>query len=257
MSNMKKNIIMRSAVILLIVSSALMSSCGGGRYHDRPFGGMNGRVQKVTLFHLMPEMWYAGNVGTDIMYTNTTVYDLEGNEICSALIDSGGYIQVETENLFENGVSVRSVQKSGGKTLVHMNLVSDNKKGVLEYNKEMNGHMVRMVVKKSSLGRRHKSVVSEDGKVIMTSVIKTDRKGYPVRITTKDAVKGVVTVELNTLDDKHNVIEKHVTTDDGKPERITFIEYGGFDEYGNWLDARTYNDLRLPEEVLVREIEYW
>ena len=29
------------------------------------------------------------------------------------------------------------------------------------------------------------------------------------------------------------------------------------DEHGNWKDARTYNQYGFPEEVLVREFEYW
>lgn len=253
--NMKR-IIRLFATILFIFGSVAMTSCG--RYREFPFGGMNGRVQKVTVFHLMPEVWYAGNVGTDVMYMNSSVYDVDGNEIASALMDSAGRIQTQAESLFENGICVRSIQRAGGKTTGHLSLVSGGR-GNLEYTKEQNGKIVRMSVRESTFGRRHKSVISEDGQVVSVSVVRTDRYGYPVEITTTDMLTGEKSIETNILDKKHNVTEKHVVTvKDGKEEeRVTYIEYGGFDEHGNWLDARTYNDFRLPEEVVVREFEYW
>ena len=100
------------AVLLAVFCSALMVSCGS-RYKEKPFGGMNGRVQKVTVYHLMPEVWYANFIGTDVMYVNTSIYDVYGNEICSAVLDSAERVQAETESLYEDGVCVRSSQKSG------------------------------------------------------------------------------------------------------------------------------------------------
>lgn len=254
-----KILIKRSFIFLFAVCSVILASCGGN-YRDLPFGGMNGRVQKVTTWHLMPEVWYAGNKGTDVMYVNVSIYDVEGNEICSAVMDSAQRVLVETESLYRDGVCYRSTQKSGSRTMAQTNLIS-NRKGTLEFNKEINGHRVHMTVKQSSFFRRHKSVVTEDGKVTAISVIKTNRKGYPVKITTTDPLTGDRTLETNIFDKNHNVIEKHIITHSGKDnkdeERITYTEYGGVDDHGNWTDARTYNDFRLPEEVLVRDFEYW
>ena len=42
-----------------------------------------------------------------------------------------------------------------------------------------------------------------------------------------------------------------------KEEKITYTKYGDLDEHGNWKDCRTYNEVHLPVEVLVREFEYW
>ena len=251
---MRKNVIIRCAMVLMCL--AVLTSCGSRGYHDLPFGGMNGRVQKVTVWHLMPEMWHAGNEGTDVMYVNTSVYDVYGNEICSAVLDSAERVQAEAESLYENGVCVRSIQKAGSRTIARLSLIS-NEKGKLVYNKEMDGRVVRMTVKESSFGRRHKSVVSEDGNVTMISIIRTDRKGYPKKIITTDAKTGLKTTETNIFDENHNVIEKHIATNDGKEEQITFTQYSEPDEHGNWKDCRTYNDFKLPVEVLVREVEYW
>lgn len=251
---MKRKVLM-SAMLLAVVLSAVLSSCSG-KYKEMPFGGMNGHVQKVTVWHLMPEMWYAGNRGSDVMYINTSIYDTYGNEICSAVLDSAERVQAEAESLFENGVCVRSTQKAGNKTIARISLVSQ-KKGTLEYNKEQNGRIVRMTVKEKSFGRRHKSIVSEDGKVVSISEIRTDKDGYPVKIITTDVVAGVKTVQTNKFDEKHNIIEKHSKADNSDEEEVTIIKYGGIDDHGNWTDARTYNDLNLPVEVLVREFEYW
>lgn len=256
---MNRNPLRRALIILVSVCTVVFTSCGR-RYQKLPFGGLNGRVQKVTMWHLMPEMWYAGNHGSDIMYITTSIYDVYGNEICSAVMDSTEHIQAEAESLFENGVSVRSTQKAGNKTIARINLIS-SKRGTLEYNKEMNGRIVRMTVKESSLGRRHKSVVSEEGKVTIISIVKTDRQGYPVKIITIEPQSGNKTVETNMFDENHNIIEKHVITfnaeTDKEEEEITYTEYGGMDEHGNWTDCRTYNKFRLPVEVLFREFEYW
>ena len=247
------------AVLAAVFCSLVMISCGN-RYKEKPFGGLNGRVQKVTVYHLMPEVWHANSGGTDVMYVNTSFYDVYGNEICSVTMDSAERVQVETESLFENGVSIRSSQKSGGRTVATLNLMSKDK-GTLEYNKEMNGRITRMTVKESSFLRRHKSVVTEDGKVTTVSIVKTDRQGYPKKITVTDSKKGVKSVQTNKFDENHNVIEKHLYTEydaDGSHEQSSIImEYGDSDDHGNWKDCRTYNEFRIPLEVLVREIEYW
>ena len=220
---------------------------------------MKGRVQKVTVWHLMPELWYAGNKGTDVMYVIVSIYDVYGYEVCSARLDSAERVQSETENLFENGVCKRSTTKAGGRTLAQMNLVSE-KKGTLEYSKELNGRRVRMTVKQTSIGRRHKSVIAEDGKVVTISVMRTDGSGNPVKVTEKEPQTGKKTVQTNIYDENQNIIEKHITTwnEEGeKEENIVYIKYGDLDEHGNWKDARTYNQYGFPEEVLVREFEYW
>lgn len=220
---------------------------------------MKGRVQKVTVWHLMPELWYAGNKGTDVMYVIVSIYDVYGYEVCSARLDSAERVQSETENLFENGVCKRSTTKAGGRTLAQMKLVSE-KKGTLEYSKELNGRRVRMTVKQTSIGRRHKSVIAEDGKVVTISVMRTDGSGNPVKVTEKEPQTGKKTVQTNIYDENQNIIEKHITTwnEEGeKEENIVYIKYGDLDEHGNWKDARTYNQYGFPEEVLVREFEYW
>ncbi|MBO7049267.1 MAG: hypothetical protein J6W42_01465 [Bacteroidaceae bacterium] len=252
--------ILSMAVIMAVSFTAMLTSCSGGRYHELPFGGMNGHVQKVTIWHLMPEMWYAGNRGTDVMYVNTSIYDVFGNEIGSAVLDSAERVVAQAESYFENGVCVRSVQKAGNRTVARISLVSD-KDGVLEYNKEMNGSVIRMTVKETSFLRRHKSVVTEDGKVTTISIIKTDRDGYPVKIITTEPQTGNKTIETNKFGDNHTVIEKHVVTINGedgkKEEEITYTDYGDLDDHGNWKDCRTYNKFRLPTEVLFRDFEYW
>lgn len=254
-----RNFTIRPAIMAAVFCAVLLSSCDRN-YRDLPFSGMNGRVQKVTIWHLMPEMWYAGNRGSDIMYISTSIYDVYGNEIYSATQDSAERFVSQAESLFENGVSLRSVQKAGSKTVARLTLISGDK-GTLEYNKEMNGRITRMIVKKSSLGRRHKSVVTEEGQVTTISIIRTDRLGYPKKIITKEPLTGNKTVETNIFDDNHNVIEKHVLTHNGESgedeEKITYIKYGDLDDHGNWKDCRTYNESHLPVEVLVREFEYW
>lgn len=249
---------MKIRISVLLAASALgaiLASCGG-RYQERPFGGMNGRVQKVTVWHLMPEVWHANEKGTDVMYLNASVYDVNGYEICSALMDSAERVLTEAESLFENGVCVRSTQKSAGQVTARLNLISD-RKGTLEYNKEEGGKMMKMIVRESSFGRRYKSVVTEDGKITTVSVIKTNSKGYPVKVSVTNPLTGEESVETNKYDDKNNIIEKHMAVKGEEKEEITYTEYYDFDEKGNWKEARTYNRNRLPVEVLVREIEYW
>jgi len=246
-------------LILAVVCSAMISSCGR-EYKEQPFGGLNGRVQTVKVWHMMPEVWHANNRGTDVMYVNTTVYDIYGHEIYSAVMDSGLRVQAEAESLFENDVCVRSTQRSGGRVIARINKVPGGKR-VLEYNKEVNGRMIRMSVKETSIGRRHKSVVTEDGVVTTISIIKTDREGYPVKISITEPQTGKKTLETNIFDENHNVIEKHTYTNMGENDEeenlITYTKYGDMDEHGNWINCRTFNKVHLPVEVLIREIEYW
>ena len=254
--DMKTGVVLRYWALLTVVAlSTVFVSCGS-RYQEPLFGGMNGRVQKVTVWHLMPEVWHANERGTDVMYMNASGYDVNGYEICSALMDTAGRVQTEAESLFENGVCVRSIQKGGGRVMARINLVS-SKRGTLEYKKEENGRVVQMVVKESSFGRKHKSVVTEDGKTTTISVIQTDSKGYPVKITVTDPQTGEEVIQTNTYDEKNNIIEKHVSVKGEEKDEITYTEYFDFDEKGNWKEARTFNRNRLPVEVLVREIEYW
>ena len=254
--DMKTGVVLRYWAFMTVVAlSTVFVSCGS-RYQEPPFGGMNGRVQKVTVWHLMPEVWHANERGTDVMYMNASGYDVNGYEICSALMDSAGRVQTEAESLFENGVCVRSIQKGGGRVMARINLVS-SKRGTLEYKKEENGRIVQMVVKESSFGRKHKSVVTEDGVITTISVIETNRQGYPVKIVVTNPQTGDETVQTNTFDENNDIIEKHVAIKGEEKEEITYTKYSDYDEQGNWIEARTYNRNNLPVEVLVREIEYW
>jgi regulator of extracellular matrix RemA (YlzA/DUF370 family) len=253
---MKSGPIIRYCVILaVLVMAIVMSSCGSG-YQDMPFGGMKGRVQKLTVIHKEPEMWHTGKKSTDVMSIEASAYDINGNEICSAQMDSAGRVLGEAESLFENGVCIRSTQKSGKRVIARLNLLSHTKH-TLEYKKEVLGKSVRMVVKKSSFGRRHKSVVIEDGNTVTISVIRTDRNGYPVKIKEVQPQTGFEALQLNVYDDDHNLIEKRVKTSDEEKEEIIYTKYSDFDEKGNWREARTFNRNGFPVEVLVREIEYW
>ena len=254
---MKTRLLIRCSMLLTVVAlGCIMASCGGDRYHEVPFGGMKGRVQKVTITHRLPEMWHAGEKGSDIMYITASVYDSNGNEICSAFMDSTGYVQVEAESIFENGVCIRSVQKTENRVVARLNLTSQ-KKGLYEYNKEVNGKMVHMKVKKSSFRRRFKSVVSEDDVITTVSIINTDRSGHPIRIKDIDVKADSETVQENVYDENYNIIEKHIAVKGEEKDEIIYTEYYDFDEKGNWRAARTYNRNRLPVEVLQREIEYW
>ena len=253
---MKSRSVIRYCVFLAVtVIASVMSSCGSG-YQEIPFGAMKGRVQKVTVIHKEPEMWHGNRRYSDVMSMEASAYDINGNEICSAKMDSAGIVLGEAESLFDKGVCIRSTQKSGNRVIARLNLVSHTKR-TLEYNKEVLGKSVRMVVKKSSFGRRHKSVVIEDGKTVTISVIKTDRKGYPVEIKETHPQTGFEAHQLNIYDKDYNLIEKHVTTSDEETEEIIYTKYIDFDEKGNWIKARTSNRNHLPVENLEREIEYW
>lgn len=241
-------------VVLLIT---IFDSCSGGSYKDLPFGGMNGRVQKVTVVHRMPEMWRVNERGVDVMNIDALVYDINGFEICSALMDSTGRVESEAESMFDNGVCVRSIQKSDGKVVARLNLISRNK-NTLEYSKNIDGNIGHMTVQKSSSFRRKsKTVVIEDGKITTIIVTQADRHGYPVRILETNPQTGSEILQVNVYDDKHNIIEKHVSIKGEEKEEIIYTDYLSFDEQGNWTEARTYNRNHLPVEILVRKIEYW
>lgn len=254
--NKQTKIILSIILAVLCLVTAVLVYGRAHRYRELPFGGMNGRVQKVTVYNLWPEMWFAGEKGTDVRLINTSVYDIDGHEICSALMDSAGRIITEAESMFKNGVCVRSTQKSGGEVIARITLSSHNK-GVFEYNKETGGKLIRMTVKENTGWFSHKSVVTEDGNVTTISMIHTNRKGYPVKITVTEPQTGQETVETNIFDDNNNIIEKHVAVKGEKKEEVTYTEYFDYDEYGNWREARTYTVAHLPVDVLVREIEYW
>ena len=200
---MKSRSIVRYCAVLAVVAS-VMSSCGNG-YQEIPFGGMKGRVQKVTVIHKEPEMWHGNRAYTDVMSMEASAYDINGNEICSAQMDSVGRVLGEAESLFDKGVCIRSTQKSGNRVIARLNLLSNNKR-TLEYNKEVLGNAVRMVVKKSSFGRRHKTVVIEDGKTVTISIIKTDRKGYPIEVKETHPQTGFEAYQLNVYDKDYNLI---------------------------------------------------
>ena len=246
---------MKKAAYLLIAALSILS-CTSKGYQDKPFGGLNGRVQEVLTYHRMPEMWYAGNTGTDVMFITKSVYDLNGFEICSALMDSGGRAQPQAESMFEKGVCIRSTQKAGNKVNARINLISQDK-GTLEYNKEVGGKIVRMKVVESSFMRRHKSSVYENGKLTSESIIKTNSKGFPKVIITKDHINNIKIVETNKYDKKQNIIEKHINRSDDPKEQVVYTDYFDDDEHGNWTEARTYNTNHLPEYVEKREIKYW
>lgn len=241
--------------ILSMAVAVILVSCSRS-YKEPSFGGLNGRVQEVTTSHRMPQMWFAGNHGTDVMYMNKSVYDINGFEICSAVMDSIGRVQSEAESLFENGLCLRSVQRAGGKVLARLTLVTAEN-GLMEYSKEINGRIIRMVVRESRFGCRFKSVVTEDGTIVTESLIRTDIKGNPVYVRVMDHPTGLITEERNTFDKNHNIVEKHITRNDGSKEEVVYTEYFEFDEDGNWTEARTFNSYRFPVEVINREIKYW
>lgn len=258
MSKLKKGIIASAVIIAAVCSVVLLILCNS-QYQEKPFDGMKGRVQKVTTWNIKPDVWQAGHKGNGVMLINVSIFDVYGNEICSAALDSTERVMNEIENLFENGICVRSTSKAGNRTLAQTNLISQ-KRGTLEYSKETNGRRTRFTVKQSSFGRKHKSVMKEDGKTTTISIIRTDRDGYPKEITTIDALTGNKTIETNIFDDNHNIIEKHlymIYSDGEEGEDITFFRYGEFDEHGNWKDVRTFNKIGLPQQEIVREIEYW
>lgn len=244
---------MKKSIYLLFLTLTVIS-CADPGYKEVPFGGMKGRVQEVTNRVRMPEMWFAGNTGSDVMSVNKSIYDINGNEICSAIIDTTGVVESEAESLFENGICVRSVNKSYGHIIARLNL-SSQKDGILEYLQEMNGRNVRLSVKKTSFLGWHRTEISENGKLTSINVVRTDLKGYPKSLKFMDGQGNILTRETNKYDKRHNIIEKHVLN--GNEERIVYTDYISFDEHGNWTQARTYNKHRLPEHIVERDIIYW
>lgn len=246
----------RYSVLLIVMTMILSLSSCSGSYRDLPFGGMNGKVQKVTVWHRMPEVWHVNVPGSDLMSIDALAYDIYGNEICSARMDSTGQIESEAESLFENDVCVRSVQKIDGRVIARLNLLKNDGK-TLEYSRDIAGDVDRMKIKKSSFFRRHKSIVSENGKITSINTIKTDRKGRPVWIKEVNPQTGSEIIQTNTYDENNNVTEKHVITKGQEKEEVLYLSYTRLDEQGNWLEAHTYNRNHLPVEILIREIEYW
>ena len=240
----------------VMVLAAIVSSCRGDGYQDIKYGGMKGNVQSVTVTHREAEIWHVNEKGTDVMYKEASVYDMDGYEISSARLDADGHVESEAENIFENGVCLRSSQKVNGRVVACLTLL-EKKKGQLEYNSELNGRIDRMTVKKRSFGRRHKTTVIQNGVVTSISVMRTDRDGYPVKITETDAKTGAKIVQVNIYDDNHNITEKRVTMDGKEKDQIVYTNYSGFDGKGNWTQARTFNRNHLPIEILEREIIYW
>ena len=242
-------------IISILVLPLILISCGKG-YQEPPFGGMNGKVERVTASHHEPEIWHAGSRETDVYFMTASAYDMYGNEICSAKMDSAGRIQSEAENIFDNGICLRSTQKSNGHILVQL-VFRSAKKNILEYDKSYSGKTVRMTVRKTSWGRNYKSVVTEDGTVTTISKIKTDKSGFPEVITITDVQNDKTTVERNVFDERHNIVEKHRSVQGEQEDEVSYIRYFDFDEYGNWREARIFNKNHLPTEVILREIEYW
>lgn len=238
----------------LLAFAALVCSCGEQSYRQPAFGGMKGRVQEVTIHHIMPEGWREDDSGSGLMYTNASAYDIDGNEICSALLDSTGHIQSQAESLFENGVCIRSTQKAGNRTIATLDLVSKDK-NVLTYNKRVQGKPTVMKVTEKKRGRKYTSTVTEDGKVTTVSVITTDAQGQPISVSTTDA-QGKEILETNTFKGG-NIIEKHIKKVGTTLESVIYTDYTQFDAQGNWTEARTYNKIHMAEEILRREIKYW
>lgn len=248
---MKKSVVLALFLIIMV-------SCNRS-YHELPFGGMNGKVQKVTEYHKMPEMWFAGHTGTDVMYMNSAVYDDQGHEIASAVMDSLGRIQAEAESVFENDISIRSIQRAGGRTLARLNF-RERSGNTMLYDRIVDNKIINMTVQESFSFRKYKRVVSEEGVVTTTDIIRVNRKGYPVKVDVFDVKGGTSSHEKNKYDKKNNITEKSIIRMDvaGKETFDTvYIKYTVFDEQGNWTEARTFNKNRLPVEVIARQIEYW
>lgn len=240
----------------VVVLAAFVLSCNSDGYQDIKFGGMNGNVQSVTVTHREAEVWHVNERGTDVMYKERSSYDMDGYEISSARLDPAGHVESEAENIFENGVCLRSSQKVNGRVVACLTLL-EKKKGQLEYNSELNGRIDRMIVKKRSFGRRHKTTVIQNGVVTSISVMRTDRDGYPVKITETDAKTGSKIIQVNVYDENHNITKKSVTMDGEEKDQIVYTNYSGYDAQGNWTEARTFNRNHLPIEILEREIIYW
>lgn len=238
----------------LLACAALVCSCGEQSYRQPAFGGMKGRVQEVTVYHIMPEGWRTDTIGSGLMYMNASAYDIEGNEICSALLDSTGHIQSQAESLFENGVCVRSTQKAGNRTIATLDLVSKDK-NTLTYNKKVQGKASVMKVAEKRRGRKYTSTVTEDGKVTTVSVITTDAENQPISVSTTDE-QGKEILEINTYKDG-NIVEKHIKKVGTTLESVIYTQYTVFDAQGNWTEARTYNKIHMAEEIIRREIKYW
>ena len=241
---------------LLAILTLVLGACTRQGFQQPPFGGMKGQVQEVTVYHITPPDWRTGNGNDSLMFIIASAYDTEGNEICSVRMDSDGRIQSQAESMFENGVCIRSTNENGAhKVLGRLELVS-HEKGLLVYDSYSGSKVSHMEVRERKLFRKYRSTVTNDGKVTMTSIIKTDAQGRPVSISSTDA-SGKEIIEENVFSSDGDIIEKHVKAAGTTLDDITRTEYTAFDDHGNWIEARTYNKIRMAREILRREIKYW
>lgn len=240
--------------LLAAIACLALVSCSKP-YMEPPFGGMKGRVQEVKIWHMMPEMWHAGMTESDIYYINSAMYDFQGHEIASAVMDNTERIERETENRFSGDICVQSTLKSGGKTVSRLRFLSKDG-GTTRYEKTIGNASTVMTVHESSFLRRHKSTVKEDGVETQRSITVTDRNGLPKKIVSVDPKNGNTTVEKNLFDENGNIIQKVVINNGEADDTLTY-QYFGFDDHGNWTEARTFNFKVLPVEVIQREIKYW
>ncbi len=243
-------------IALFVALSLSFTACSRQGYVQPPFGGMKGRVREVRMYHIMPDEWRFNSITDTVMYINAAVYDIYGNEIMSALMDSAGRIQSQSESMFENGVCTSSCQKNAaGRTVAEMHLVL-HKKGLTVYNQKRGGRTERLEVREMKRFGRYKSVVTLDGKQTMESTITANDAGLPVELVTVDA-SGKETIQKNTYSAGGDIIEKHILKENGTRDDVTTTEYIRFDENGNWIEAHTFNRIGMTNEYLIREIEYW
>lgn len=248
---------MKRIPILMILASVLLVSCNRKQYQERPFGGMNGRVQMVREIHYVPEAIRPDVENyNSLWYTNVSVYDPIGNEISSAYMNDYNVIQQEAESQFDGHVCVKSVQKYRGELTSTLVLVS--KKGrVMEYDKISSGGKTEKISVHEVLRRnRYRSELSADGVLQTITVMELDRDGYPVDLFITDVAYDITEHESNVYDEKHNIVEKHNLDQFGN-DQVIFTDYLEFDDHGNWTRAATYDGSRKPKEDIVREIKYW
>lgn len=241
-------------IIRLTVIAVSFAACSRQGYHQAPFGGMKGQVQEAVIYHIMPPDWRTSH--DSLMYISASAYDIEGNEICSVLMDSLGRIQSQAESIFENGICVRSTQKAGVHRVIAQIDLKSAKKGRLIYSKKTGNKTTTLEIRERRCFKSFKSTVWENGKCTTTSTIKTDAGNRPVQVSTTDA-SGQEILEENTFSEEGDIVEKHVKTVGTNRDDVTTTEYVRFDDHGNWIEARTYNKIHMAREILRREIKYW
>lgn len=245
---------MKKNLTYTVLLSLAVLGCTPKKYHEPAFGGMKGQVESVKTWYLMPEVWRAGTSKSQIEHITVAAYDPSGNEICSALLDSLENIQSEAVNIFDNGICIRSTEKSYGLLVGELSIVSA-KGSTIEYDYSAANKTTRMSIKERYRFNTSRTVISENGVMVSKRVIRTDRDGYPVDIVVKDLIHGTETRDINTYDENHNIVEKHSVSPDG--EEVLFTSYTEFDEKGNWTEASVVNKYNLPVNVIRREIKYW